>query len=151
MAEVVVALADAAATHAVGERLAGVLAPGDVLALQGPLGAGKTTLVRGLLAGLGWAEEVPSPSFALVQPYEPPAVRLPLWHVDLYRLDGPAAVAELGLDEVLADGALAIEWPERLGGSLPGEALHLVLQAAGEGRRLTLEGGAAWAGRWPFR
>lgn len=146
-----VVLADEAQTLAAGRRLGVALRTGDVLALSGPLGAGKTTLVRGLLAGLGWTGEVPSPTFALVQPYEPSAVRLPLWHVDLYRLDSAEEAKELGLDEVLADGALAIEWPERLGDRLWPQALRIAIAPEGDGRRLTLCGGAAWAERWPFR
>ena len=91
-----------------GAALADVLQPGDVIALNGDLGAGKTTLARGILAALGLAEEAPSPTFAIVQPYEPPLVRLPVAHVDLYRLDEPEDAEELGLDDYLADGVLLI-------------------------------------------
>src|SRR5690606_25138591 len=80
-------LADAAATAAVGKSLAGVLRAGDVIALEGPLGAGKTSIARGLLSALGLAGEAPSPTFAIVQPYDHPEVSLPVMHVDLYRLD----------------------------------------------------------------
>lgn len=150
MAELEIGLADEAATHGFGVRLAEQLRAGDVVLLSGPLGAGKTSLARGILAGLGARGEVPSPTFAIVIPYDPPDVRLPLWHVDLYRLDDPDDVAELGLDEARQDGALVIEWPERLGESVPADGLALCLQVdpAG-GRRLTCHLPAAWRGRWP--
>ncbi|MBL8647770.1 MAG: tRNA (adenosine(37)-N6)-threonylcarbamoyltransferase complex ATPase subunit type 1 TsaE [Sphingosinicella sp.] len=142
--------ADEAATDMFGRRLAARLAPGDVVLLSGDLGAGKTALARGILAGLGHAGEVPSPTFTLVQSYEVPGVRLPVWHVDLYRLEDPDEVEELGLDEILADGALVIEWPERAGGRWP-EALHLTLIDSGEGsRRLTARVPPAWEARWPI-
>jgi tRNA threonylcarbamoyladenosine biosynthesis protein TsaE len=146
----VTVLADEAATDTFGRRLAARLAPGDIVLLSGDLGAGKTALARGILAGLGHAGEVPSPTFTLVQSYELPGVRLPVWHVDLYRLDDPNEVEELGLDEILADGALIIEWPERAGGRWP-EALHLTLADTGEGsRRLTARVPPAWEARWPI-
>ena len=143
-------LADEAATDTFGRRLAARLAPGDVVLLAGDLGAGKTALARGILAGLGHMGEVPSPTFTLVQSYEWPGVRLPVWHVDLYRLEDPDEGEELGLDEILADGALVIEWPERAGGRWP-EALHLTLTDSGEGsRRLTARVPPAWEARWPI-
>ena len=143
-------LADEAATDTFGRRLAVRLAPGDIVLLSGDLGAGKTALARGILTGLGHAGEVPSPTFTLVQSYELPGVRLPVWHVDLYRLDDPNEVEELGLDEILADGALIIEWPERASGRWP-EALHLTLADTGEGsRRLTARVPPAWEARWPI-
>jgi tRNA threonylcarbamoyladenosine biosynthesis protein TsaE len=135
-----------------GAALADALQPGDVLALNGDLGAGKTTLARGILAALGLAEEAPSPTFAIVQPYEPPLLRLPVAHVDLYRLDAPEDAKELGLDDYLADGALLIEWPERLGGRLWPHALILHITVLPDGaRRLTAKMPAAWRDRWPFR
>lgn len=143
-------LADEAATDRFGRRLAAHLVPGDVVLLSGDLGAGKTALARGILAGLGHAGEVPSPTFTLVQSYEVPGVRLPVWHVDLYRLEDPDEVEELGLDEILADGALIIEWPERAGERWP-EALHLTLSGTGEtSRRLTARVPPAWEARWPI-
>lgn len=143
-------LADVAATEAAGAALAPLLRPGDVVALEGDLGAGKTSFARGVLAALGLAEEAPSPSFAIVQAYAPPEVRLPVWHVDLYRLDSPDEAAELGLDEVLEDGALLIEWPDRLGERLWGDALRLTLATTPDGaRRLTWTVPAAWEARWP--
>jgi tRNA threonylcarbamoyladenosine biosynthesis protein TsaE len=148
----VILLPDAAATEAVGATLAPLLRPGDVVALTGDLGAGKTTLARGLLAALGLVGEAPSPSFSIVQSYAPPEVRLPVWHVDLYRLDDAAEAAELGLDDALEEGALLIEWPERLGERLWATALRLHLSdEEGGGRRLTWASPAAWEGRWPPR
>ena len=141
-------LADPAATEAVGASLAAVLRAGDVVALSGPLGAGKTSVARGLLRALGLAGEAPSPSFAIVQPYAPPEVRLPVLHVDLYRIEDAGELEELGLDEALTDSALLVEWPERAAGRWP-EALRLTLAADGEGRRLTWELPTAWNGRWP--
>jgi tRNA threonylcarbamoyladenosine biosynthesis protein TsaE len=143
-------LADVAATEAVGAVLAPLLRIGDVVALYGDLGAGKTTLARGLLAALGLEGEAPSPTFAIVQGYAPPEVRLPIAHVDLYRLDGPDEADELGLDDALVDGALLIEWPERLGLRLWPSALRLYLAADPlGGRRLTWERPEAWETRWP--
>jgi len=143
-------LADSVATEAVGAALASVLRPGDIVALYGDLGVGKTTLARGLLTALGLDGEAPSPTFAIVQGYAPPEVRLPVAHVDLYRIEDPEDVAELGLDDALADGALLIEWPERLGNRLWPSALRLYLAAdPGGGRRLTWERSEAWEKRWP--
>ena len=144
-------LADAIATEAVGRALARLVKPGDAIALSGPLGSGKTTLARGLLAGLGLAGEAPSPSFAIVQPYGPPELHLPLWHVDLYRIEDPAEAAELGFDELRDEVVLIVEWPERLGREHWSDALWLELVAEGAGRRLTAQVPAAWEGRWPPR
>ena len=107
-------LGDAAQTEKLGATLADLLRPGDVVALSGPLGAGKTTFARGTLAALGLADEAPSPSFSIVIAYDPPEVRLPLWHVDLYRIEDTTEIAELGLDDARTDAALLIEWPERM-------------------------------------
>ncbi|MDQ4419560.1 tRNA (adenosine(37)-N6)-threonylcarbamoyltransferase complex ATPase subunit type 1 TsaE [Sphingobium sp. DEHP117] len=135
----------------VGAALAAVLRAGDIVALSGGLGAGKTTLARGLLSALDLAEEAPSPTFAIVQPYAPPDVSLPVAHVDLYRLDDAEEVAELGLEEYLADGALLIEWPERLGGRLWPDALLVHIDFHAEGaRRLTASLPPSWRDRWPF-
>jgi tRNA threonylcarbamoyladenosine biosynthesis protein TsaE len=138
------------ATEAFGERLAGALRPGDVVALYGDLGAGKTTLARGVLHGLGHDGEVASPTFAIVQPYDDLA--LPIWHVDLYRIEDPSELQEIALDEALVDGALLVEWPERLGVQLWPHALKLTLAREGEGARaLTAEVPAAWEKRWPLK
>jgi tRNA threonylcarbamoyladenosine biosynthesis protein TsaE len=138
------------ATEAIGRRLAAMLRPGDIVALFGDLGTGKTTLARGILAGLGHDGEVASPTFPIVIPYEP--LRLPVWHVDLYRLEDPAEVEELALDEALQDGALIVEWPERMGRALWPHSLLLTLRRDGEGARaLTAGVPAAWEARWPPR
>lgn len=141
-------LADPAASEAVGAKLAPLVRAGDVIALSGPLGAGKTSIARGLLAALGLAGEAPSPSFAIVQPYAPPEVRVPVLHVDLYRIEDADEIDELGLDEALADSVLLVELPERADGRWP-EALRLTLTPEGVARRLTVEVPAAWEGRWP--
>lgn len=135
---------------AFGRKLGAALEPGDVVTLSGPLSAGKTTLVRGLLAGLGHKGEVPSPSFALVQPYE--MLTPPVWHVDLYRIDDPSELDELGLDDLGGEGVLLIEWPEHAGRRAWPRALALSLEMLeGGARALTAEVPAAWEGRWPLR
>lgn len=145
-------LEDEAATLAFGRALAAVVRAGDVIALSGDLGTGKTTLARGLLAALGLAEEAPSPSFAIVQPYDVPEVRLPVAHVDLYRLDDPEDAQELGLDDMREDSVLVIEWPERLGAALWPDALLLGLQPTADGARaLTATVPPSWEGRWPLK
>jgi tRNA threonylcarbamoyladenosine biosynthesis protein TsaE len=137
---------------ATGAVLARVLRAGDVLALSGGLGAGKTTLARGLLAALGLEEEAPSPTFAIVQPYGPPEVSLPVVHVDLYRLDDPAEVDELGLNDYLLDSALVVEWPERMGERFWPDALLVKIEVLSDGaRRLTASLPPSWKERWPFR
>ena len=142
-------LADAEATERAGAALAPLLRVGDVVALDGDLGAGKTTFARGLLEALGFAGEVPSPTFPIVIPYAPPDLRIPLWHVDLYRIDDAQELEELGLDEARGDSALLIEWPERMGALLWPDALKLYIEPDGDARRLTWRVPAAWEGRWP--
>lgn len=140
-------LADEEATGAFGAALAAQLKTGDVVALSGPLGVGKTALVRGLLAALGHEGEVPSPSFAIVQPYED--LEPPVWHVDLFRLDDPSELEELGLESA-SDGVLLIEWPEKAGAGAWPEALRLTLDFADAGaRRLTASVPPSWQSRWP--
>lgn len=142
---------DPAATEAFGAQLAAVVRAGDVVTLQGGLGAGKTSLARGLLAALGLAGEAPSPSFAIVQPYAPPEVRVPVLHVDLYRIDDPAEIEELGLDEARAESVLIVEWPERAGAGYWPDALALTIDfVADGGRRLTALAPAGWSARWPI-
>ncbi|MEO8547910.1 MAG: tRNA (adenosine(37)-N6)-threonylcarbamoyltransferase complex ATPase subunit type 1 TsaE [Sphingomicrobium sp.] len=142
-------LATEADTAALGEQLAARARRGDVIALSGPLGVGKTTLVRGFLAALGHLDEVPSPSFAIVQPYE--ALDPPAWHVDLYRLEDRSELAELGLDAA-DDAVMLVEWPERAGDDAWPQALRLSLDFAEAGaRRLTAQVPPAWEGRWPPR
>lgn len=140
-------LADEAATKALGGRLAGRLRRGDVVTLSGALGAGKTTLARSIIRALGHEGEVPSPSFALIQPYED--IDPPLWHVDLYRIAERGELEELGLESA-GDAALLVEWPERAGdGSWP-EALRLMLEIEqGGARRLTAQVPESWQQRWP--
>lgn len=139
-------LASAADTARIGAALAAVLFPGDIVALSGELGAGKSTLARAIITALGWTGDVPSPTFTLVQAYDD--LRVPVWHCDLYRLDAPEEADALGLFET--DAALIIEWPERLGGRLPADALRLALAGSGDApRALTWAAPPAWEGRWP--
>jgi tRNA threonylcarbamoyladenosine biosynthesis protein TsaE len=147
----VILLADPSASHAFGERLAKVARPGDLIALSGPLGAGKTSIARGLLAALGLVEEAPSPSFAIVQPYSPPEVAFPILHVDLYRIEEVGELAELGLDDARDDALLIVEWPELGGVDRWPEALVLTLALLDDGRRgLTAQVPASWKDRWPL-
>lgn len=152
MASGTIALADALETEKLGASLATALRRGDVVALSGPLGAGKTTFARGVLAAFGLAGEAPSPSFSLVIAYDPPDVRLPLWHVDLYRIEDRQEIEELGLEDARYDSALLIEWPERMGDRLWDDALRLTLEPdPSGGRRLTWSSPEAWDGRWPLQ
>jgi tRNA threonylcarbamoyladenosine biosynthesis protein TsaE len=118
-------LADEAATERLARALAPLLAAGDVIALAGELGVGKTRFARALVAALSGEAEVPSPTFTLVQSYETP--KGTLWHFDLYRLNAPEEAYELGIEEAFADGISVIEWPERLGSLLPAERLEIAL------------------------
>ena len=146
---VAITLPNTAATEALGARLAVLVRPGDVITLSGPLGAGKTSIARGLLAALGLEGEAPSPTFAIVQPYAPPETRIPVLHVDLYRIEDVGEIEELGLDEAEGDSVLIVEWPERAPGRWP-DALALGLDFAPDGgRALTADVPAAWKGRWP--
>jgi tRNA threonylcarbamoyladenosine biosynthesis protein TsaE len=143
-------LVGAAATEQLGHKLASQICVGDVVALFGNLGAGKTSFARGLLRGLGFEGDVASPTFPIVQTYDD--LPVPVWHVDLYRIESPAELAELGLDEALENSALLIEWPERLGGTLSPDALALTFEVEGESARsLTAHVPPAWEGRWPPR
>ena len=136
-------LPTAAETEALGRRLAGLARPGDVILLEGPIGAGKSCLARAFIrARLGREDEdVPSPTFTLVQVYE--AKGEEIWHADLYRLTHPDEVWELGLDDAFSSAICLVEWPDRLGAHLPADALRLRLDARGEGRRAVLSGGRA--------
>ncbi|HEY4070023.1 MAG TPA: tRNA (adenosine(37)-N6)-threonylcarbamoyltransferase complex ATPase subunit type 1 TsaE [Sphingomicrobium sp.] len=132
-----------------GACLANVARPGDVIALSGPLGVGKTALARGFIAALGHDGDVPSPSFAIVQPYED--IEPPVWHVDLYRIEDPSEIEELGLDSA-ADAVLLVEWPDRAGAGAWPEALALSLEFGQKGDRiLTANVPPSWEGRWPPR
>lgn len=122
-----------AATAQLGANLAVILQPGDAICLWGPLGAGKSTLARGLVRALTTPDEdVPSPTFTLVQTYDGPSFTIA--HFDLYRLNEAAEAFELGLDEALDDGIALIEWPERLSGRLPPCRLDIEIEVAGDGR-----------------
>ena len=143
-------LPDIAATNAFGARIAARLRAGDVVALSGGLGAGKTTLARAIIAALGHLGEVPSPSFAIIETYDPPLVRLPLVHADFYRLNDPAEVEELGLDHYREGAALLAEWPEQAGGFAHEAAcLSVRLEPAESGRIAIVEPGQDWLERLP--
>jgi len=146
MSQISILLADEAATRAAGAKLAKLCHAGGVLALYGGLGAGKTTLSRGLISALMGAEtEVPSPTYTLVQTYDGPA--FPIFHFDLYRLEHSDDLVELGWDETQIGLAL-IEWPERAGEELPAWRLDVRLEPYENGRKLTLEGhGEDWQTR----
>lgn len=131
-------------TAALGRAIAAGLQPGDLVALQGDLGAGKTALARTILTALGITGPMPSPTFTLVQTYEAP--RLIVRHYDLYRLEDPRELAELGLDEALEEGAALVEWPERAGDMLPDDTLFISLTITDAEHRLAeISGPARWA------
>jgi tRNA threonylcarbamoyladenosine biosynthesis protein TsaE len=143
-------LRNEAATARLGAAMAQALRPGEAVCLSGPLGAGKSTLARALIRALTRPdEEVPSPSFTLAQFYEGP--RLKVAHFDLYRLSSPDEAYEIGLDEALEDGAVVIEWPERLQGRLPADRLDVEIGFTGggdnDGRTARLAPHGAWKGR----
>ncbi|HUC62489.1 MAG TPA: tRNA (adenosine(37)-N6)-threonylcarbamoyltransferase complex ATPase subunit type 1 TsaE [Alphaproteobacteria bacterium] len=148
-------LASLAATGRLARRLAPHLRAGDVIGLQGPLGIGKTAfaraLIRALLGPAGAGEEVPSPTFTLVQTYAVPteAGETPLYHFDLYRLARSEDAYELGIEEAFADGISLVEWPERLGSLLPRDRLELELSTGAKptARHARLVGRGAWAKR----
>jgi tRNA threonylcarbamoyladenosine biosynthesis protein TsaE len=146
-----VPLPDRTATMVLASRLAATVRPGDIIALYGDLGAGKTTFARGFIEALLGETEVPSPTFSLVQTYEPsrnddkPAV----WHFDLYRLEDASEARELGLEEAFDEGVSLIEWPQRLGNDLPKSRLKFSLKFGNnsEAREAELAGGPRWAKR----
>lgn len=141
-------LADEAATDALARAVAALARPGDVIALWGDLGAGKTCFARSFITALsGSIEDVPSPTFTLVQTYDTPAGAV--WHFDLYRLEAPDEALELGLEEALAGGICLIEWPDRLGTLLPRDRLDVALEfgATESARRARLTGYGSWAAR----
>ena len=141
-------LADPDATRRLAARLAGLLRSTDFVGLGGDLGTGKTTLARHIIEALAGHEmEVPSPTFTLAQTYE--FDDFTLWHFDLYRIEDPEAVYELGFEDALADGVSLVEWPERLGPLRPADRLDLTLcqGATADGRRAELEAHGDWRDR----
>ena len=144
----ILTLPDLNAVAALGRRIAAKLRPGDVVALSGDLGAGKTTLSRAILAAAGHPGEVPSPTFTIIETYERTAP--PIVHADFYRLDDPSELEEIGLEDYREGAALLAEWPDRAGGFAHEPAcLSVELENGGEGRRAIVEGGSAWHGRMP--
>lgn len=143
----IVDLPDLQAMESLGARIAARLRSGDVVALSGPLGSGKTTLARAVIAALGHQGEVPSPTFTIVETY---GLDPPLVHADFYRLASPREAEELGLDDYREGAALIAEWPENAGGfaNEPG-CLAITLEIAGSGRKAIVEPGTDWLGRWP--
>jgi tRNA threonylcarbamoyladenosine biosynthesis protein TsaE len=145
---IAVTVADEPATLSLAAAVAALARPGDVIALSGDLGAGKTTFARGFIHALtGGGEEVPSPTFTLVQLYE--AAIGVIYHFDLYRVNAPEEAYELGIEEAFAGGICLIEWPEKLGPLLPAERLSVALDDGAEptARRITLTGDAPWMHR----
>lgn len=130
-------------TNQLGARIAGGLGPGRAVALEGELGSGKTTLARAVLRALGVTENVPSPTFTLVQTYE--TRNFPVRHFDLYRVETEEELDELGLDEALDEGAVMVEWPEQARKRLPADALHVALSILPNGSRVAqLSGPQHW-------
>ncbi len=149
-------LPDLAAMDHYGAAIAARLRAGDVVALTGGLGAGKTTLARAILAALGHGGEVPSPTFTIIETYDAPPLRLPVVHADFYRLEHPRELVEIGLDDYREGAALLAEWPDHAGGfdrepgclsitlMVPGE---LMGESGADGRIAIARGGADWVGR----
>lgn len=144
----IIELSDLSAVEAYGAKIAARLAAGDVVALSGDLGAGKTTLARAIIEAAGHAGEVPSPTYTIIETYD--GLDPPLVHADFYRLEHPSEVEELGLEDYRDAAALITEWPERAGGFAHEAAcLSIRLETVGEGRQAIVEGGPAWQSRMP--
>ena len=142
-----IALPDLAAMEALGQRIAARLAPGDVVALSGDLGTGKTTLARAILAALGHTGEVPSPTYTIIETYD--ELNPPVVHADFYRLKDPSEVEELGLDDYREGAVLLAEWPDHAGGFAHEPAcLAIDLEKVGDGREAVVTPGTSWQGRW---
>ncbi len=136
--------------QAFGAEIAASIQPGDVVALSGDLGTGKTTLARAILLSLGHEGEVPSPTFTIVETYDGPQMRVPVAHADFYRLERPEEVEELGLDDYRDGAVLIAEWPEKAGGfAHEPQCLSIRLEFAEEGRVAIVESGSKWLGRLP--
>lgn len=143
-------LVDLAAMKAFGARIAAQLREGDVVALTGALGTGKTTLARAILQALGHPGEVPSPTFTIIECYDGAQMRIPVAHADFYRLDRPEEAEELGLDDYRDGAALIAEWPDKVGGfAHEPQCLSVRLEFADEGRVAIVEAGSDWLGRMP--
>ncbi|WP_298303392.1 tRNA (adenosine(37)-N6)-threonylcarbamoyltransferase complex ATPase subunit type 1 TsaE [uncultured Erythrobacter sp.] len=143
-------LPDLEAMAAWGATIAEFVQPGDVIALEGGLGAGKTTLARAILGALGHEGEVPSPTFTIIETYNAPPLRVPVAHADFYRLEESSEVIELGLDDYREGAVLIAEWPDHAGGfAHEAGCLTIVLETAEEGRLATVKPGADWVGRTP--
>lgn len=145
----IVVLPDLSATARLGARIAALMQAGDVIALSGPLGAGKTALARAIIAAAGYEADIPSPTFTLIETYAPPATRIAIAHADFYRLDDPAEAGELGLDDYREGAVLIAEWPER-GGDFTFEPgyLGVSLEVVGDGRLARVTKGSEWQTRW---
>ncbi len=143
-------LPDLDAMERYGAAIAEKLRAGDVVALTGGLGAGKTTLARAIIAGLGYAGEVPSPTFTIIETYDAPPLSLPIVHADFYRLDEPSELAELGLDDYREGAALIAEWPDHAGGfDHEAACLSITLETADRGRVAIAKPCTDWVGREP--
>lgn len=138
------------ATRRLGIRLAAVLRPGDVVLLTGDLGAGKTTLARAMIAKMCGVEDAPSPTYTLVQVYDI-AEGGELWHADLYRIEDPSELDELGLDDAFDFAVCLVEWPDRLGKALPPDRLEILLTGGGTGLETGREARITGVGRWEER
>ena len=138
-------LPDPAATDRFAQAMAGVVGAGDVLLLEGQIGAGKTHFARALIRALGVVEDIPSPTFTLVQTYD---AAFEIWHADLYRLTHPDEAVELGLTEAFETALCLVEWPEKLGADRPKQALTLRFLLLGDGRQVDiLADDPAWEAR----
>lgn len=152
--DVAIDLPELEAVTRFGQRIAAQLQPGDVVALSGGLGAGKTTLSRAIIAALGYDGEVPSPTFTIIETYDAPPLKLPVVHADFYRLESPDELIEIGLDEYREGAVLIAEWPGKAGGfEHEAACLSIELQsldeAAQSGRIAIAHGGLDWVGRMP--
>ena len=143
----VVDLPDEAATAALAARISALAEVGDIIALKGDLGSGKTSFARSFIWARGGAEEVPSPTFTLLQIYELGSVAI--WHFDLYRLKSPEEAWELGIEDAFTEGISLIEWPERLGPLLPRRRLEIefLYGDPAEARRAFIDAGEGWQQR----